>query len=55
MLAPNVLDSEVVNTESKGDRPKVMAPKSWGDEALTISVGVKALLKEFLRKDACLG
>ncbi len=42
VLSPNILDAEVVDTESEQERPPVMFPKAWCDFALMVAVLVEA-------------
>jgi hypothetical protein len=51
----NVLDGKVINTEGKYDRAPFVAPVPRGGGCLVVVKVGKAVLEEFVGKDACLG
>ncbi len=51
----NVLDSKVVNKESKHNRAPFVAPEPGGGGCLVVVEFGKAVTEEFVGKDACLG
>ncbi len=51
----NVLDSKVVDDESKHDGAPFVAPEPGGGGCLIVVEFGKAVLEEFFGKDACLG
>ncbi len=54
VLLPNLLDANVVNTESEQERPPVMFPKARHDVALMAAMLIEAFLRSFCaRLPAC--
>jgi hypothetical protein len=51
----NVLDGKVVDNECKHDRVPFVAPEPGGGGCLVVVKFGKAVLEEFVGKDACLG
>jgi hypothetical protein len=51
----NVLDGKVVNNECKHDGEPFVAPEPGGYCCLVVVKFGKAVLEEFVGKDACLG
>ncbi len=51
----NVLDGKVVDNDCKHDRVPFVAPEPWGGGCLVVVVFGKAVLEEFVGKDASLG
>ncbi len=51
----NIFDGKVVGNECKHDGAPFVAPEPWGGGCLIVVEVSKAVLEEFVGKDACLG